>query len=84
MGTPKNLTDSGRQKAWAANRAKAANNTNNNRAAMLITEYKKQGMALQAIADLLTTFLYVLTFFLINRFLKRQRLPVSVVFQNPP
>ena len=51
LGTPKNLTDSGRQRAWASNRAKAASNNNNNRAAMLIAEYKKQGIALQAIAD---------------------------------
>jgi len=51
LGTPKNLTDSGRQRAWAANRAKATSNDNNNRAAMLIAEYKKQGMTLQAIAD---------------------------------
>ena len=55
LGTPKNLTDSGRQKAWAVNREKAASNDNNNRAAMLIAEYKKQGMTLQAIADKLNT-----------------------------
>lgn len=51
LGTPANLTAAGRKKAHQAVRAKAANNENNKRAAMLISEYKSKGMSLQAIAD---------------------------------
>lgn len=51
LGTPANLTNAAREKAWQTNREKAANNDNNNRAAMLICEYKEKGMTLQAIAD---------------------------------
>jgi len=50
LGT-NNLTNEGRAKGSAAIAAKAANNKNNNRAAMLICEYKKQGMTLLAIAE---------------------------------
>jgi DNA invertase Pin-like site-specific DNA recombinase len=53
LGTPKNLTDEGRKKAWQTNKDKAANNDNNRRAAMLVCEYKKQGLTLDAIAKLL-------------------------------
>jgi len=51
LGNPQNLTDTGRQRAWAVIRSKAKNNDNNRRATMLICEYKKQGMTLQEIAD---------------------------------
>ena len=51
LGNAGYMTKEGRQKAHKANRAKAANNENNKRASMLITEYKKQGMTLQVIAD---------------------------------
>jgi DNA invertase Pin-like site-specific DNA recombinase len=51
LGTPGNLTDSGRRNAWKANKAKAARNENNMRALMLIYEYRDKGMILQDIAD---------------------------------
>lgn len=50
LGT-NNLTDEGRAKGSAALTAKAANNENNRRATMLVCEYKKQGMTLEAIAN---------------------------------
>jgi len=51
LGTPENLTDAGRKKAHKAVKLKAANNPNNKRAALLISEYKKQGMSLKSIAE---------------------------------
>ena len=53
LGTPSNLTIEGRKKAWQTNKDKAANNDNNRRAAMLVCEYKKQGLTLEVIANLL-------------------------------
>jgi DNA invertase Pin-like site-specific DNA recombinase len=50
LGTPKNLTNEGRSKAWQTTRDKATNNENNKRAAMMICELYGT-MSLQAIAD---------------------------------
>ena len=50
LGTPKNLTNEGRSKAWQTTRDKATNNANNRRAAMMICELYGT-MSLQAIAD---------------------------------
>lgn len=51
LGKPENLTHEGREKGWEAIRTKAAENPNNKRAALLICEYKKQGMTLQDISE---------------------------------
>lgn len=50
-GTPENLTDKARRKAWKANSAKARSNDNNRRAADAIKDKRAAGKTWQQIAD---------------------------------
>jgi DNA invertase Pin-like site-specific DNA recombinase len=51
LGTPSNLTNRAREKAWAANKKKAATNKANIQAKEMIRLYKGNGLTLQAIAN---------------------------------
>lgn len=51
LGNPEHLTAAGRSKGVESIKAKAANNSNNKRAAALICEYRAKGMTFQTIAD---------------------------------
>ena len=51
LGSPQNLTDEARKKAWQANHQKAQNNENNRRASGYIKKIKDSDMTYQAIAD---------------------------------